>query len=69
MLNYTNIEKQCIMKLFKLIQNCSYCKHHFEDATHIAFQHNGLGMGKCDAPPEANLVMLFFEFNYWKKLM
>ena len=49
-----------MIKAFDLIQHTAYA---INDNT-IATQKQGIAMGTCDSPVEANLTLLFYEYNF-----
>ena len=49
-----------MIKAFDLIQHTAYA---INDNT-IAIQKQGIAMGTCDSPVEANLTLLFYEYNF-----
>ena len=47
-----------------LVQHTAYT---YNDDT-IALQRQGIAMGTCDSPVEANLTLLFYEYNFAETL-
>ena len=51
---------------FGAIQDTAYSKH--KDIDLIAKQINGIAMGACDSPYDANLTLLWWEFRNIAKI-
>ena len=49
-----------LSKAFMLVQHTAYT--HNDDI--IVLQRQGIAMGTCDSPVEANLTLLFYEYNF-----
>ena len=53
-----------MIQAFDLIQHTAYAINN----NTIAIQKQGIAMGTCDSPVEANLTLLFYEYNFHQTL-